>query len=262
MKNKAPPTSDVAHDAEAAVAAPAPLDVKTVFQRLGPAGPLAVIAATLPAIGGITLLFLLKDIGPWLKGHDTLGIVIYVVGFAVLSSLALLPTYAQSILGGWAFGMRLGLPAALAGFLGGALLGYLIGALTAGDRVVRLIREQPKWDAVHAALLGSGFWRTLLIVGLIRLNSPFSLTNLVLAATRTNLVAYALGTLVGLAPRTAAAVFIGAGLKELTFERSGHRWFWIGSMVATVIVVLIISQIAAHAVQRVTARQPATEAVR
>lgn len=261
MNNETPLTPDA--PCHAATAPRAALDVKTVFQRLGPAGPLAVIAATLPAIGGITLLFLIQDYaGPWLKSHGALGVLIYIAGFALLSGFALLPTYAQSVLGGWAFGMQFGLAAALAGFLGGALLGYAIGVRAAGDRAVQLIREQPKWEAIYAALVGSGFWRTLLIVGLIRLNSPFSLTNFVLAAARTNVVAYAVGTLLGLAPRTAAAVFIGAGLKELTFEGTGNLWFWIGSVFVLFIVVLIIGQIATHAVQRVTARQPADEAAR
>lgn len=239
----------------AATRGPSTASWRDVLRRLGPAGPLAVVAGVLPALGGFTLLALLNQVGPWLKSHQAGGFVIYIVGFAVLSGAAILPTYAQAVLGGWAFGFAAGLPAALAGLLGGATLGYGLGRRATGDRVVRLLAEHAKWQAVHDALLGSGFGRTVLIIMLVRLNSPFALTNFVLAATRVHPLAYGLGTLLGLGPRTAAAVFIAAGLKELTFERTSARWLWIAGIVATVAVVLVIGQIAQNAVARVTQRQ-------
>lgn len=224
-----------------------------ILRRLGPAGPLALVSATLPAIGGFLLLGLLTTIEPHVRALGSVGVLLYILVFAVLSGLAILPTYAQAVLGGWVYKFALGFPAALAGMLGGALLGYALGRRAAAERVLRLIDEHPKWRAVYVALLGSGFGRTLLIVTLIRLNSPFALTNFVLAATRTNPLAYVLGTLLGLGPRTAAAVFIAAGMKQLTFERSGSKWLWIGGLVAVVVAVLVIGQIASHAVARVTA---------
>jgi uncharacterized membrane protein YdjX (TVP38/TMEM64 family) len=231
-------------------------DAGTIVRRLGPAGPLALVAATLPAIGGFLLLGLLTSVEPHLSALRMAGLVLYVIAFAVLSGLAVLPTYAQAVLGGWVYRFGLGFPAALAGVLGGALIGYALGQRATGDRLVRLIEEQPKWRAVHQALLGSGFWRTLLIITLVRLNSPFALTNFVLAATRTHLGAYVLGTVLGLGPRTAAAVFIATGLKQLTFEQTGYRWLWIGGMIALALAVIVIGQIASNAVSRVTGEAP------
>lgn len=226
-----------------------------IFRRLGPAGPLAIVAATLPAIGGFLLLGLLTRIEPHLKGWGDAGVIVYVVLFSLLAGLAILPTYAQAVLGGWVYKFPLGFPAALVGVLGGALVGYVIGLRVTGDRVLRLVAEKPKLKAVYTALLGSGFWKTLLIITLVRLNSPFALTNYVLAATRAHVAAYVIGTVVGLAPRTAAAVFIAAGLKELSFERSGQRWLWIAGIVVTLVVIAIIGQIANNAVARVTAAE-------
>jgi hypothetical protein len=57
-----------------------------------------------------------------------MGVVLYLAAFAVLGGLALLPTYAQSLLGGWAFGFAGGLPVVLAGFAGAALVNYAIAA--------------------------------------------------------------------------------------------------------------------------------------
>lgn len=232
-----------------------------LLRRLGPAGPLAIVAATLPAIGGFLLLGMLNIIGPWLQAHQEVGVLLYVLGFAVFAGLAILPTYAQAVLGGWAFGFAVGLPAALAGFVGGALIGYGVALRATGDRVVRLIAEQPKWQAVYDALLRGGFWKTLLIITLVRvpLNSPFAITNLVMAATRVPPLAYVVGTLVGMAPRTAAAVLIAANLKELTLQGTQQKWMWIGSIVLTIVIVVVIGHIANQAVRKVTAADPSPE---
>lgn len=227
---------------------------RTVLRQLGPAGPLAVIAATLPAIGGFALLFLLNLVGPWLKAHGAAGMLLYASGFAAAAGLAVLPTYAQSVLGGWAFGFGWGFPAALLGILGGAVLGYVIARRASGERVVRLIAEQPKWAAVHRSLVGGGFWKTLLVVTLVRLppNSPFAMTNLVLASVGVGPAPYVLGSVVGLAPRTGAAVFLAAGLKELTFGQLEQRWMWIAGIVLTIVVVLILGYIANQSLTKVT----------
>jgi uncharacterized membrane protein YdjX (TVP38/TMEM64 family) len=230
---------------------------KRVLRRLGPAGPLAVLAMTLPAIGGFLLLGLLNIVGPWLKSHETLGVVLYAGGFAVLAGLAVLPTYAQSVLGGWAFGFAVGYPASLCGVLGGAMLGYVIGRRATGPRAIQMIAEQPKWQAVYESLLGGGFWKSLLIVTLLRIppSSPFAMTNLFLAAMRVHPVVYALGTVIGLAPRAGAVVFVAAGLHELTFANQQQKWMWIAGIVLTIAVVAILGYMANRAIARVTARQ-------
>ncbi len=240
--------------------APPEQDWRTILRRLGPAGPLAILAAALPAIGGFALLASLPIVGPWLRDLGDWGVVLYIVGFAVASGLAILPTYAQAILGGWAFGFAIGFPAALTGFGGGALIGYAIAYRATGQRVVQLISEKPRWRAVYDALLNGGFLRTLGLVTLIRvpLNSPFAITNLVMAATRVPLIAYLPGTIVGMAPRTAAAVIIAAGLEELT-EAGTHahkRWLWIGSIVVTLVIVAIVGHIANRAITSVASNPP------
>ena len=80
------------------------------------------------------------------------------------AGLGFLPTYAQSILGGWVFGVALGLPAALVGFTGEAWLGYEIARRVSKDRVEELIERNPKARVIRDALVGRGPWRTLLVV--------------------------------------------------------------------------------------------------
>lgn len=232
------------------------------MRRLGPVGPLAVIAASLPAIGGFVLLGTLTWLAPWLRSHGELGIVLYVLGFAVLAGLALLPTYAQAVLAGWAFGRAAGTAAALCGICGAASIGYLIARRASGDRVVRLIEEQPKWQAVYDALIGSGPGKALLIVTLLRVppNSPFAITNLVMAACRVRPLTYLVGTLLGIAPRTAVAVFIGAAASGLDFSQPKQTWFFVGGIVVTLIVVGIIGLMANRAVAKVTGQDDAPKA--
>lgn len=219
------------------------------LRRLGPAGPLALVSATLPMLGGFALLATLNPVGEWLKGHETTGWFLYIAGFALLAGLAVLPTYAQAVLGGWAFGVAAGFPAALLGFVGGALLGYAVARWASGNRVVELIEEHPRWRAVYDALLRSGSAKTLVIVTLLRLppNSPFAMTNLVLSATRVPLGIYLLATAIGMAPRTAVAVYIASTLKALSFDELQRPW-----LLVTVAVLLVIGTIANRALARVT----------
>jgi uncharacterized membrane protein YdjX (TVP38/TMEM64 family) len=259
IKPAAPAAGDAAAgDAPAPVVAAAagrPLSWSSLAERLGPAGPLALAAAILPAIGGFVLLGFMGPVADWLHGHAEWGVFLYVFGFALLSGLALLPTWSQAILGGFAFGFSSGFPAALGGFLGGSLLGYFIARRAAGDRVVRLIQEQPRWAVVYDALLGSGAARSLLIVTLLRLppNSPFAMTNLLMAATRVPLPLYAVGTILGLAPRTGIAVLAGQSMKVFD-PREAMSWVWVVTGVVLMLVALgVIGAIANRALARVAA---------
>lgn len=229
-------------------------DIRRLGKRLGPAGPLALISATLPAIGGFVLLGSLKLIGPWLREHADVGVGLYIAIYALSSGLAILPTYAQSFLGGWAFGFAHGTMAATGGLVGGAVVGYLVARRAAGQRVVTLIAEQPKWKAVYDTLLRGGFWKTLAIVTLVRLpSSPFAVTNLILAATRVGFAPYVIGTVVGILPRTAVAVYLAASASKLDFSEGSARWFWIAGVVAAVAIAGLIGYWANQAIARVTA---------
>lgn len=228
--------------------------LEAIFKRLGPAGFLGLAAALLPLIGLVFIVTQLTVVGQWLRSHPE-GVWLYVGSFAILSGIAILPTQASAIVGGWSFGFSVGLAATLAGFVGGALIGYAIARPTAGMRVVRLIEEKAKWRAVYQALLKSGFWRTLLIVTLLRLppNSPFAITNVVLAATRVPLVPYTVGTVVGMFPRIAIIVWIAAHMAALDLS-IGRNWLVLGgTAVATVLILGVIGVIAKRAIERVAA---------
>jgi uncharacterized membrane protein YdjX (TVP38/TMEM64 family) len=230
-------------------------DVKRWFRRLGPMGPMAIVAASLPAIGGFVVLGTMGPMGAWLRDNGNLGVAVFIAAFAVLAGLALLPTYAQSVLAGWAFGLFVGSTAAMAGITGASLIGYLVARRGAGDRLVELIDEQPKWRAVYDALIRSGSGRALLTVTLLRIphNSPFAITNLVMAACRVPPWVYIVGTVIGIAPRTILAVYLGARARHTDFAMPHERWLYVVWVAGAVLAIAVIGAIANHAVKRVTA---------
>jgi len=241
--------------------APAPSFAETA-RRLGPAGILGIVWATAPAIFGFVLLGNIAQLSEWLQLHPTLGLFGYIAVFIVSAGFGLLPTYAQSILGGWVFGFAFGFPAALAGFAGGSLIGYLVARTVSQERVQKVIDERPKWRAVRQALVDQGFWKTFMLVALVRLppNSPFAVTNLLLSTTGVKLLPYLLGTLVGMMPRTGLAVFLAAaaasnGAKDIQSfvrESKGNIWLLVGGMVVFFVVLAIIGALANKAIAKVT----------
>lgn len=239
--------------------------VSDAISKLGPAAALGAVASLLPPVGSVVLFWKINTIGPWLQEHGVQGLMLYAVAFAVLSAIAVVPTYASSVLGGWAFGFAMGYPAALGGFVGGAVIGYFIGRAFARDRVVALIKEHPKWQTVKDALVGSGTWRTLWITTLIRLtpSSPFALTNYLLSSLRIPLWLYTIATLLGMAPRTAITVFIASTLQDQIIEKAAEAkpwWLVAVSIAVTVVVFLVIGTIATKALHHATRpdnREPA-----
>lgn len=225
-----------------------------MFHRLGPAGPLTLAAAGLPVVGGLVLLGTLQTVAPWLKSHGRWGPVLCVLGFAFLGGVALVPTYALSILTGWAFGVIVGFAAAMAGLVGAAIFAYTVARRITGEHVMRLIDQTPKYKAIHDALLNSGEGKTLLIVILLRLApiAPFSVTNLMMAATRVPLMTYTAGSFLGMLPRTFIVVITAAGMKELDFDLAGQKWVFIAGIIATIFVIAVISSLAKRALARVT----------
>ena len=228
-------------------------------EKIGPLGPLAVFATVMPPVSGVVLMATLGEVGPWLKGHGELGVAAYVVGLTVLGGLALLPTYAQSMLGGWAFGVPLGVVATLSGFVGAALVTYGLSRRLSGDRLEQMLAQHTRWNAVYSALVRSGFWKAVLIITLLRLppNAPFAASNLAMSALGVPVGPFALGTLLGLAPRTSAVVVIGAGLSQLDFSSQPAVGWFVAGVLMTVAALGALGWMAGRALRAVQARADA-----
>ena len=225
-----------------------------VLKRLGASAPVAIVLSFFPPLGGFVLLATLTRFGPWLREHGNEGLLIYFLFTGFLMGVSFVPTYSCAILAGWAFGVAVGWPLAVATITVASLLAYAIGRWIARDRVLEVIRERPRWNAIHQALLDQGSGRPLLVVTLLRIPpaSPFALANFVLAAAKVRLSHYTLGTLIGVAPRTALAVTTAAGLEQLQFKNAADTWVVVAGIVATIIVCVVLGVWANRALRRVT----------
>lgn len=235
-----------------------------IFTRLGPAAWLGLAWAVMPALGGILVLVNMGPISDFLRGEAeagpqrlALGVATYTLIFIVSAGCGLLPTYSQAILAGYAFGVNTGFAAAWVGFGGASMVGFLIARTFARGRVEREIEGNIKARVVRDALIGSGFWKALLIVTLVRVppNSPFALMNLVLTASGVKKRIYLIGTLIGMAPRTFAAVLIGSQITDWS-DVEKPRWMIVGGIVLTFVVLGVIGAIANNALKRITGPRP------
>lgn len=227
--------------------------------QFGPVGPLALIASFLPVAGSIALFARMGVIAGWLREHAGAGVAAYMAGFILCTGFALLPTYASSALGGYAFGAVTGSLAAIVSCVLGASIGNVIARRASGDHVLKVIASRPQWAAIHQALLGgeSRSWiRTVITVTLLRLpfNSPFAVMNLMMASTRVPWSAYLLGTLLGMAPRTAIVAYIGATvhgeLSKDALQNARPAWLIWVIVLGWLAVLVIIGAIAKQALTR------------
>ena len=231
-----------------------------MIRRLGPAAILGVAWSTLPSFAGVLLVLNMEPIRLALIGDGgstlqlMMGVGIYIAAFVVLAGLGCLPTVSQAILAGYAFGLPLGFAAALIGFGGASLVGYELVQRVARKRVEHELHHSPKAMMIRDALLNASTGRALLIVSLLRSSptAPFALTNLLLGCLGVNRWVFFFGTLIGMTPRTLAAVLIG-----LTFTgwNGGFDkpWWVVALGIASLVVLLIvIARVSSKALERVS----------
>ncbi|MFN0010433.1 MAG: TVP38/TMEM64 family protein [Phycisphaerales bacterium] len=232
-----------------------------IYEKVGPVAILGLAWTSMPAVLGILLLTNIGPISDLLHTNKLLGWFGFVAVFVISAGVGFLPTYGQSILGGWVFGFAWGFPGSMLGFVGGSLIGYVIAQRVSRHKVEDLLNSNARSRAVRDALIGHGFWRTLGIVTLIRVppNSPFALTNLVMASAGVKLLPYALGTLIGMAPRTGIAVAFAAagratGARDIQeFIEEQPWWVVPAGLVVFMVVLGVIGLIANKALHQVAA---------
>lgn len=232
---------------------------KEVIRQLGPTAVLGAVWAIAPAVLGGLLIWNLDPISQWLQSMEPWGWLIYVAVFIVSAGIGFLPTYGQSLLGGWVFGFAIGFPGAMIGFVGGSIVGYFIAQRVSKHKVEEMLDSNAKARAIRDALIGHGFWRTLWVVTLIRLppNSPFALTNLALASSGVRFLPYVIGTALGLAPRTGIVAFAAAlGSKKAKniqeFITTQEWWVTAIGISLTVLAMGILAFIAERALKAVS----------
>ena len=225
-----------------------------VVHRLKQLGPvvfaLGIMSLTVPGILGSVLLFgtaaKAEALQNWVQSLGPQAPWIAAALFAVTTGSALLPTYALSFACGVIFGsFAIGGTVAMAGVVGGALIGYAWGALLARGRVMGVIESEPRAATIRRALVDRSLATEAYVVGLIRVppSSPFALSNLVMSSARVSLPAYTIGTLVGIAPRTLFAVWVGVVTGNIAESGARSRWYLIVGVGLAVAVFLYLGRL-------------------
>lgn len=231
-----------------------------MLRRLGPAAFLGVAWSTLPSFAGVLLVLNMEPIRLALVGDAgstaqvLTGMSIYLAGFVILAGFGCLPTVSQALLAGYAFGVPMGTLLALLGFGGASLVGYEVVSKIARTRVEQEIASKPRARMLRDALLRADTGRALLIVTLVRVSpsSPFALTNLLLASLGVRRGVFFLGTVLGMFPRTLAAVMIGQSFTGWSGEIDKPRWLIVAGIVAIVLLLIVISNVSASVLLRMT----------
>ena len=80
----------------------------------------------------------------------------------------------------------------------------------------------------------------------------FALMNFVVSTTKAPLLAYLLATLIGMAPRTAVAVWAAAHASTLDLRDKGSTGMYFLGLFVTIVVIAIIGHIANKAIHSAT----------
>lgn len=231
-----------------------PQKIIVTIKELGKITPIAFVTTFLPMLGAAILLTFASPISEWLRGNWEIGSVIFVLGILIFCGLALLPTNVIGIISGWAFGFTFGILLLMLGIVGAATISFLIHKRMVGDKLTETFEHHPKANAIYKALLAQGFWRTTLLIFLLRLSPamPFALTNFLMTSARVSLLSFVIGTFFGMLPRSSAVVLVGSGLSVLSFNDPQEFWLIIFGIMATIISIIFIGIVSKRALEKLT----------
>jgi len=231
-------------------------------QRPGRIGArnVATIGCAAACLLGVALLSPLHVRGfaqlvSWARGAPMLGVVVFVLA-QVLSAIFLIPSWPLRIGAGFVYGAALGFAIAVPASFAGTTAAFFLGRRVLRGRVAERVAGEPRLAAIDDAIAAGGPW----IVLLLRLSPlfPNELVNYALGATRLRFREYALASMLGMLPLTAAYTWLGSlpnALDDLTSGRplpmgAVGRVLWWGGLAATVGVAILGAVLARRALGR------------
>jgi len=226
--------------------------LRDTFVQFGALGPVALLTGLGPLVG----TFVLASTAPlWLDSFRNLGaaqIPLFLVLTTVLAAYSLTPTHASSLLGGMVFGLGLGSVMALLGTAMAAALGFVTLRFFLRDKALEALAHHPRAEAIHRELDQGHDLRTIALLALIRLSPvvPFATTNLLMSTTGVRMLPFLIGSVLGLAPRVIAVVWIGSSLTELDLSQAADRRLFVLGVVATAGLIWILSAVAKRGLAR------------
>jgi uncharacterized membrane protein YdjX (TVP38/TMEM64 family) len=118
-----------------------------------------------------------------------------------------------------------------------------------------VIGQTPRWLTVHRALSTGSAAKVTAVVALVRLAplTPFPLTNTAMAALRVPVLPYALGTLLGMAPRAIVVTYLASRMTTADARSASGPWFVAGALAMTVVSVWALAWVGRRGLARFTA---------
>lgn len=191
----------------------------------------------------------------WVAGLGPLAPLVYGLGYIVFVVL-LIPGGALTLGAGITFGLGLGVLTVFIAANIGTALAFLIARYFLRSRVERWLAGREKLAAVDRAVESQG-WR---VVALTRLSPvfPFNVQNYFYGITGVSFGGYVLASLIGMLPGTVLYVYIGAvGAGVASAVGGAASWgqtvLFVAGLIATLIVVVLITRVAKRELERATA---------
>ncbi len=210
-------------------------------------GRIAWVLGIAALVAGVRLLPTAEWIGAvnaWVESLGAWGPIAY-GAFYIVAALAFIPGSAITIGAGALFGLGLGTVVVSIASTTSAALAFPLARSLFRDRVQRVAKSRPSFQAVDAAIEDGG-WK---IVGLLRLSPvvPFSALNYLLGVTNVRYVPAVLISWIAMLPGTLLYVYFGAIGKDVAGgkERGPFEWaLMIAGLVATLVVTVVLTRMA------------------
>jgi len=171
-------------------------------------------AVALPVVGILVVALLPAE---WLAGlaeHTFALYVPFIVLAGVLASVALMPTHLISLLSGFLFGFFPGLCAAVLAVLGGTVGGFSLVRHFSSQRLGDLLSRHKVSKEVFQRLFLGRHARWAVALTRLPPQIPFAVGNVAAASAGIRLIDLLVGTVVGMLPRVALVVWLGASLSS------------------------------------------------
>lgn len=204
---------------------------------------IAIACFTLPVdkmLNGF-LMWIHINPGPW-------GPVALALAYIPLTVFAV-PASILTIGGGYLFGLPIGFLADSLGSALGATVAFLVGRTIGRPLVLAKLKDYPQFQAISFAVQRSGF-KIVLLLRLVPI-LPFNILNYLLSITPVGLGKYMLASWIGMMPITAALVYVGTTIKDLS--DISHHWghfttfewmLLVIGLAASVMLIVLVSRIA------------------
>ena len=219
---------------------------------------IAIVIALFLAMKFLPVQQWLRSFNDWVGQMGTVGILIFIVVYAVATVL-LAPGAILTIGAGFAFGLWKGLLAVSAGATLGASLAFLVARFIARDKIEAMAKRNDKFRRIDNAVGREG----AKLIFLLRLSPviPFNLSNYFYGLTAVRFWPYVLASWIGMMPGTLLYIYIGTAGKAAVAVAAGgdamkHGWqYWtfLGvGFAATVAVTIWVTRIGRDALKSQT----------